>query len=308
MKYTFGPVPSRRLGLSLGVDLVGKKICSLNCLYCECGPTSNLTLSRREYVPANEVLNEFREVLRRSIEFDWVTFSGYGEPLLNSEFYTIAKVIKDMVGERLALLTNGTLFMFKDIRDEASVCDYVLPSLDAGSEETFQKLNRPYNGLTLGDLVKGIRSFKKEYPHIRMALEIVFVKGINDSEEELTEIKKKIEYISPDEVHLNTVVRPPAYKVEPVDFDFLLFAKDFIGHENTLILGLPRLCSTRSIGEDILLSALKRRPLTYSDLISLLGNKERVESVVEKLEAEGILERVFFAGKAFYRLKEVENE
>lgn len=158
-KYLFGPVPSRRLGLSLGVDLVPHKVCSFDCVYCECGRTTCHTVERKEYVLVSEVLRELEEFMQDPLPFHYITFSGFGEPLLNKGFKRVAEWIKEHVDRPLALLTNSSLLIYPEVRKEASLCDLILPSLDAVSQDVFERINRPVKGLKARDIVEALRLF-----------------------------------------------------------------------------------------------------------------------------------------------------
>jgi len=159
-KYLFGPVPSRRLGMSLGVDLVPHKVCSLNCIYCECGRTTNLTLERKEYVPFDEVIKELEHFMNNNPAPDYITFSGSGEPTLNSRIGDVLQYIKSNHPDILvAVLTNGTLFSDKQVRSELLSADVVLPSLDTASDSTFYKINRPFHSININDYIKGLEEF-----------------------------------------------------------------------------------------------------------------------------------------------------
>ncbi|MFO8145279.1 MAG: radical SAM protein, partial [Candidatus Syntrophosphaera sp.] len=154
MKYLFGPVPSRRLGVSLGVDLVPHKVCSLNCVYCEVGRTTNLTIQRKEYVPLDEVLKELEEYLSQDPDLDFITFSGQGEPSLNSGLGRVIDFIKDKYPRyKVAVLTNGTLFWDEKVRAEVMLADVLLPDLDAVSELAFLKVNRPAPELKIDRII-----------------------------------------------------------------------------------------------------------------------------------------------------------
>ncbi len=303
MKYIFGPVPSRRLGLSLGVDLVPHKVCSFDCVYCECGNTTLHTTKRDEYVPVDEVLRELEGFLSDPVPFHYITFSGFGEPTLNSRFGEAARWIKEHVDAPLALLTNSSLFVLEEVRGEASSCDLVLPSLDAVTQSVFERINRPVAGIKASDIVRALRSFRREHPSVRMELEILFVKGFNDTQEELSALKSAVEYIEPHAVHLNTVDRPPAEDVEPVGEEFLLYAREFFG-DNCVVVGMKGYAE--DVAQDRLKEAIvavvKRRPLRSSDIAKLLGEDiRRVAKFIDMLEAEGLVERVHFDGSTFWR-------
>ncbi len=310
MKYIFGPVPSRRLGLSLGVDLVPFKVCSFDCVYCECGNTTVKTLERKEYVPADEVLKEFRNVLSKGLVADYITFSGFGEPTLNVKFGFTASEIKKLTAVKLALLTNASLFWDKTVREEVAFCDYVLPSLDSAIEETFRRINRPCEGLKIEDIIEGLKAFREEYPDKKMAIEVLFVEGFNNNERELLALKDAFDYINPHEIHLNTVVRPPAESVRPVEKKFLEKAKSVLG-ERAVIVGEPHI--ERKINEskieEAIIDTLKRRPLKASDIAELLKEDIRVvDKCIVHLKEKGIIKEVIFDGTIFYSIRGEEDE
>ncbi|MCK4631597.1 MAG: radical SAM protein, partial [Bacteroidales bacterium] len=189
-KYLFGPVPSRRLGMSLGVDLVPHKVCSLNCIYCECGPTTRLTIERNEYVPYNEVIQELKRFLSDNPALDYITFSGSGEPTLNSRFGDILKFIKKNYPDiPVAILTNGTLLNDKQVRGEIMDADLVLPSLDVASDLSFRKINRPFHSLNIEDYINGLCEFRKEYQG-KIWLEVLIIPGYNNSKQDLKLLKE----------------------------------------------------------------------------------------------------------------------
>ncbi len=191
-KYLFGPVPSRRLGISLGIDLIPAKACSLNCVYCECGETTNLTIERREYVPYSDVIRELKHYLDNNPAPDFITFSGSGEPTLNSRIGDIIKFLKSKyTNVPIAVLTNGTLFNQKKVRTELLKADIVLPSLDAASELSFRKINRPFHSLSINKYIQGLIDFRKEY-NGEIWLEVLILPKYNDDEENLKNTKKDI--------------------------------------------------------------------------------------------------------------------
>ena len=206
--HLFGPVPSRRLGISLGLDLVPMKTCTLNCIYCECGRTTHLTLNRREYVPFDEVKKELFHFLSHNPRPDYITFSGSGEPTLNSTIGDVIHFIKTQTFNiPVAVLTNGTLLFQRKVRDDIKDATVVIPSLDAVTKKTFAKIVRPDPKLNIDAIISGLIQFRKEYSG-QIWLEIFIVPGINDTKEELTAIKGAIAKIRPDTVQLNTLDRP----------------------------------------------------------------------------------------------------
>ena len=206
-KFVFGPINSRRLGKSLGIDLVTVKTCSLDCIYCEARATTNLTMTRREYVPVAEVITELDAVLDKIPTPDHITFSGAGEPTLNSGIGEVITHIKTHHPEcRVCLLTNGLLLGEAELQKELAQLDIIIPSLDASSEEEYSYINRPYPGETLEKLVTGLCSFRQNVP-VEMALEIFVVPGINDSDESLRRFFDTVKRIKPDAIHINTLDR-----------------------------------------------------------------------------------------------------
>ncbi len=206
-KFVFGPINSRRLGKSLGIDLVTAKTCSLDCIYCEARATTNLTLERKEYVPVDEVIAEVDAVLSEICQPDYITFSGAGEPTLNSGIGRVIEHIKEYHPEcRVCLLTNGLSLGDARLQKELARLDLIIPSLDASSEEEYLYINRPYPGETLEKLIGGLCSFRRNIP-VKMALEIFIVPGVNDSDESLGRFFEAVKRIAPDQIHLNTLDR-----------------------------------------------------------------------------------------------------
>ena len=206
--YLFGPVPSRRLGISLGVDLVPMKTCTLNCTYCECGRTTNLSLERKEYVPFEAVKEELTHYFSHNPRPDYVTFSGSGEPTLNSRIGDVVHFIKSQTSDiPIAVLTNGTLLFQKQACDDIRDATVVIPSLDAATERVFRKINRPHPQLKIDTIIRGLVKFRKGYSG-QIWLEVFIVPGLNDTEQELTALKRAIEEIEPDRIQLNTLDRP----------------------------------------------------------------------------------------------------
>jgi len=209
MGYLFGPVLSRRLGLSMGVDLLKYKTCNLDCVYCELGRTACLTTCRDRFVPRQKVLKEIE--LRRGEPFDHLTFAGSGEPTLSLDLGDIVAQAKEIVDSPVAVITNSTLLSSPSVRREVAAADVVLPSLDAASQAAFLAVNRPASGLYAKDMIQGLKDFRKEFSG-EIWLEVMLVRGINEQEAEF--IARAAESTQPDRIQLNTVVRPPAEPVQ----------------------------------------------------------------------------------------------
>jgi len=230
MKYLFGPVNSRRLGVSLGVDLVPYKTCSLNCVYCECGDTTDLTSAVAEYVPTDEVIAELDGYCAASPRLDVITFSGSGEPTLHSGIGRIIDHIKDRYPRyRVAVLTNGTMLRDPAVRRSIARADIVVPSLDAAIQWTFDAICRPVEDTSVEAVIVGIASFRRSFPGL-MLLEIFIVLGVNDNPEELEALRKAALYIAPDAVQLNHLDRPAAASelVSDTDANQLEAIRDYL--------------------------------------------------------------------------------
>ena len=202
-------VNSRRLGRSLGIDLVKHKICSLDCVYCEAGATTDLTLDRKPYCDIDEVMRELSAFMNKKPVIDFITFSGLGEPTLNSQIGEVIKFIKKKwFDHKLCLITNSTLLSDEKLQEDLLPCDLILPSLDAVSEEVFQIINRPHPNLKANDVVAGLVSFRQIFKN-QMWMEIFVIEGVNDTDEEITKLKEACFIIKPDKIQLNTLDRAP---------------------------------------------------------------------------------------------------
>lgn len=291
-KYLFGPVPSRRLGLSLGVDIVPLKTCTQNCVYCQLGVTGVLTLERRPYVPIEVVLSELKARIAGRLQADYITLSGSGEPTLNSEIAKLIDGIKEITRIPVAVLTNGTLFTNPAVRADCAKADVVLPSLDAGTEETFRKINCPHKDINFSAFVEGLCKFRAEYTG-QIWLEVFFCDRLNTSDEEIEKIRVLIERISPDKVQLNTAVRPVADKsVVRAEPDRLAAIARLLGPNAEVIADFSGIESASDVEpnmEDIL-EMLKRRPCTLQDICNGLSiHRNEVLKYLAHLEAAGLI-------------------
>lgn len=276
MKYLFGPVPSRRLGISLGVDLVPLKVCSLNCIYCEVGRTTNLTIERKEYIPINEVIAELIDYLNQKPELDFITFSGQGEPTLNSGLGKVIDFIKDNYPQyKIAVITNGTFFWDREVRNEVSRTDVLLPSLDAVSELSFLKINRPNKNLNIDKIIEGLIKLRTEFKG-KIYLEIFFVPQLNDTKEELILLKETVKKMKPDLVQLNTLDRPGTEDfVKAVSKKGLQRIKDFFKPLPVEIIAKAetrkQIQSFNKNIEEQILETIKRRPCIDKELTEILN-------------------------------------
>ena len=287
MKYVFGPVKSRRLGVSLGIDIIPYKLCSFNCVYCECGATTHLTSGVKEYIPADDIIRELDSVLSKSPELDVVTFSGSGEPTLNSGIGKIISHLKARYPQyKVAVLTNSTTMHIPEVRRSIIHADLVVPSLDAATEDVFNRIMKPAPGINVHDIIEGLTSFRQEYQG-EMCLEIFIIEEINDTEDELILLKKACEQISPDEIHLNSLDRPGTEKwVKPVSPERMQQIKKFFEPLPVKIIGKASVPVTISAYnselEKILLSKLTAEVATAEELADSMG--ERVVDIIRAAE------------------------
>jgi len=274
-KYIFGPVPSRRLGVSLGIDLVTHKICSLDCIYCECGATTSLTMKREEYVPISDVLKEIDDYFSKNIKPDFVTFSGSGEPTLNIGIGRVIEYLQSNYDVPVCVLTNGTLLKYKNVRDDLLKADIVMPSMDSVLEKSFKIINRPEKTIKIEEYIEGIKSFKDEFSG-SLDLEIFIIPGINDSKEDIASLKKAIFKINPDSVLLNSLDRPGTInKISGASLTELTNIKRDLGFDRTKIISKGKnrknIASYRSDKEKAILGTIFRRPCTIKDISEILG-------------------------------------
>jgi wyosine [tRNA(Phe)-imidazoG37] synthetase (radical SAM superfamily) len=310
--YLYGPVPSRRLGRSLGIDLVPHKICTYDCIYCQIGKTTDKVLVRKEYAPVRQILEEVESFLKDGTPaIDHLSLSGSGEPTLHSQIRSVIEGIKTITSIPVAVITNGSLLYEEEVRQDLLRADVVLPSLDAISPEIFRKINRPRPRFSIEKVIEGLIEFRKVYKG-RVWLEILFCKGVNNAEGELLKMKKAIELIQPDRIHLNTVVRPPSEKwVASLNQEEMEEIKAFFGERASIISEFDRHPSSiieRDMKEEIL-AILKRRPLSLSDLSKGMGiPQNELDQYLEPLTREGKIQTQIFGDSVYYEIGENRRE
>ncbi len=309
--YIFGPVPSRRLGLSLGVDVIPKKVCTLDCVYCEVGMTDKRALRRREYFPAEAILAEIEESLAGRSALDHITFSGSGEPTLNARLGEIIRAVKQMTSIPVAVITNGTLCSLEDVRYDLAAADIVLPSLDAVSQDVFEKINRPHPQLQINQIIEGLGEFRREYKG-KIWLEIMIVKGYNDRESEVLRLREAVRLIQPDKIQLNTVVRPPSVAgVSPVSEARMKEIQAMFG-EGCEIIGT----FDKHVAEDEgnssateILALLERRAMTLEGLAdSQRVGREQIVDALRGLKEAGLIVAFIHNGVEHFRVTGSEDQ
>lgn len=302
-RYLFGPVPSRRFGRSLGVDVVPLKTCSLNCLFCQLGPTATETAERAEYVPFDAVCAEIEEWLRTDGRADVITLAGSGEPTLYSRLGDLIDFIKTRCGLPVVLLSNGTLFFRPDVRAEAARADIVKTSLCAWDEASFQKVNRPAPGLTFEQLVNGARAFRSAFRG-EYRLEVFLLEGINADPDEVRKIAAIAESIRPDRIQLNTATRPAAdasaLPVEQRKLEALCGL--FTPRAEVIASFAPPASGGGEPGTGELVAILRRHPATAAQLSAATGAPAAaIAAALAPLVAAGELRTETRDGDVYYK-------
>jgi wyosine [tRNA(Phe)-imidazoG37] synthetase (radical SAM superfamily) len=310
-RCTYGPVPSRRLGLSLGVDLVPYKVCCYDCLYCQVGRTSDLTVSRRDFIDPDEVAREVEEALRTGGRAECVTLSGSGEPTLHQGLREVAGALRRVTPLPLVLLTNGGLLWQPEVAEAARAFDVVAPTLTAADPETFSRLNRPHAQIDHARMWSGLSDFCRGFGGT-LRLEVMLVRGVNDSPEALRQLAAKARDLGPVLVDLNTVVRPPAYpEAAPLDAAALESARQLFeqaGCRASVIASPPsgkgEAAAPRDLTRARVLETVSRRPCTLDDLTTSLGiAADAVAAAVEEARAAGELDEEEREGRRYFRAR-----
>lgn len=301
MSCVFGPVPSRRLGRSLGVDLIPFKTCSYDCIYCQLGLTTNKTVERKEWVPLQTVLDDLKPKL--ALNPDWITLSGSGEPTLCSRLDELIDGIHEITNVPVAVLTNGSLLWQPELRRQILKADMVIPSLDGGDPKTFKTINRPASGISFKTMLEGLIAFRQEFKNPYW-LEILLLEGINADGELLENLIRCAKEIEPDRIQLNTATRPPAEpsahpvspaRMQEIAAQFSPAAEVIADYRNV------HAQADFSSQKDAVMELLDRRPCTLDDITSGLGihRNEAVKYIGEltedgQLAAETIAEKIFY--------------
>ena len=303
-KYLFGPVPSRRLGRSLGIDVTPFKTCSFDCVFCQCGCTTEFITDRGEFVPFDEVCAEIEQWLADDGHAETITFAGSGEPTLYSRLGDLISFIKEKTDIPVIVLTNGTLLHRSEVREEAARADIVKVSLSAWDEHTYKKINRPAPGLTFEMLVIGGRDFRAEFSG-QLWLEVFLIDGVNAERGQVEEIAAIAREIAPDRIHLNTAVRPPAEAtVRPVAREKLEALCDCFTPRAEVIATFEAAPAevTGELNADSLVCLIHRHPATAAQLAALAGaDAEAVRAALAPLVEEGSLQIEERDGEMWYK-------
>lgn len=271
-RYLFGPVPSRRFGRSLGIDLVPMKTCTLDCLFCQLGRSPVTTIDRREYVPTEEVMAELRDWLEVDGAADYLTLSGSGEPTLHTKFGDVLEFLESHSSVPRLLMTNGTLLHLPEVRRSACSASVVKMSLSAWDQESFERINRGARGITFDMLVAGEKAFRREFAG-KIWLEVFVVQGVNSAPANVEKIARLAEDIGPDNIQINTAVRPPAEMsaVAPPRECLEELASLFSPPAEIIAAYGREVAGGGEVDAERVLAVLRRRPCTAKQIAGGLG-------------------------------------
>ena len=303
MQHVFGPVPSRRLGYSLGVDIIPPKHCSFDCIYCQIGKTTHIETARKSFYDPHSIIDQVMEKVSAADTIDVITFSGSGEPTLNSDLGFMVREIKKRTKVPVAVITNGSLLPVRQVREDIMQADIVLPSLDAVSQEVFEHINRPHPSLGINAVIEGLKDFRKEFKG-QIWLEIMLIKNINDDSQELKTMAETVLSLNMDRVQLNTVTRPPS------DPSVMRLAAGELEEIRRIFGPACEIISTFEKSADIhvetsvvalILETLKRRPLTLDDIVRITGMPHfDAKTRLNILEKEGLVTTAVVNDELFY--------
>jgi wyosine [tRNA(Phe)-imidazoG37] synthetase (radical SAM superfamily) len=288
----------------LGVDTVPIKTCTLDCVYCQLGRTSQKTIQRKNFVDVEAVLTELKTKLKQGLYTNYITMGGSGEPTLNSQLGELIDGIRKITDIPVAILTNGTLFYRQDVRDDCAKANVVLPSLDAADEQTFQKINRPHGDISIEKLISGLSEFRNMFKG-QIWLEVFLVEGFNTDDTQIAKLKLAIKRIRPDKIQLNTAIRPTAEKfIKIPDEQKLRDIAEMLGKNCEIVTDFPLILHTKQFKTEAkdVLSMLRRRPCSMDDICSSLNiDRQCAEKYLNQLLRQGFIESIEKGAITFFK-------
>ena len=310
MKYVFGPISSKRLGQSLGVDLLPPKSCTWNCLYCQLGKTRKFVMERQEFFPREEILEEIRQALIVHTGLDWITFVGSGETMLYKGIGWLIAEVKKLTATPVAVITNGSLFYLPEVRRELLQADAVLPSLNAGTEALHVQIDRPAEGLTFRRHIEGLVAFRSEYKG-RLWIEVMLLGGVNDSDEALRDLTVVLKKINPDMVHLVLPTRPaPEQEVHLPSEERIERAIAILSEVATVVHPLKGNMDLRSATDllEAVTAIISRHPVQQRELHKAVadcfpGDSEKMDDAMQEMLATGRFKLVEHGGEPYWVMK-----
>jgi len=308
MKYIYGPVPSRRLGNSLGIDPIPSKTCNYQCIYCQLGKTTNFTNERKNFCPKEDIIKEMEESINlNKSKLDYITFVGSGEPTLYKSLGELILKAKELSQKPVCVITNGSLLYERDVKDELLISDVVLPTLDAGDEKLYIKINRPHPSIKFEKMIQGYIDFREEF-NGKFWIEIMLMKGINDSKEELLKIKNKLDLIKPDRIDINVPIRPPTESwVQIPDKGVIPILNDVFGEYNNINFPERGKFSVFSTSFEMELNnLLERHPMRQEQIFETFCSKKFKEKdallQLNTLASQNKIKKIIYNNQTFWKL------
>ena len=304
-QFVYGPVPSRRLGTSLGISPIPRKTCNYSCVYCQLGRTDKLTNERKMFFEVDKIITELEKIINSGFDFDVVTIVGEGEPTLYLGLGKLIHKIKMLTKKPVAVITNGSLLYEPELQIELELADIVLPSLDAYDEASFKKINRPHGKLHFDEIYQGLKGFSRKYSG-ELWIEIMLVLGLNDDDDALLRLSTLLKNIRYDRLYLNTPVRPPAEKeAKAVSRETMKHAVEILGGTSIDLLVSSGFHSEISDNYEAILSIIKRHPMNQFEIESFLKSRgcNNTDFIFLKLGKSGNVERVNYKGYMTYRMR-----
>ncbi|MFX0081175.1 MAG: radical SAM protein [Candidatus Hodarchaeota archaeon] len=309
MKYIYGPVPSRRLGYSLGIDPIPSKTCNYQCIYCQLGRTTNFTNVRENYFPKKDIIAEIEQTINSfDDEIDYITFVGSGEPTLYKDLKDLILKVKELSEKPVCVITNGSLFCQKEVQRSLMYSDLVLPSFDAGDGKTFIKINRPHPAIRFENLLKGLINFRKIFRG-KFWVEVMLLKGMNDSKEELLKIKRNLDLIKPDRIDINVPIRPPTEKWVriPDESVISILNEVFEDYSNINYPEKGKFSIHSANFEKEIISILERHPMRQNQIIETFlssnFNKDKIIAELEALKSKKKIIKIIYNKEIFWKIK-----
>ncbi len=303
-KYVYGPVPSRRMGLSVGIEPIPADTCNYSCVYCQLGRTRHMSNERKAFFEVEEMLAELETYLKDVKEYDVVTLVGDGEPTLFKGLGNLIRGIKKLTDKPVAVITNGALLYEESVREELMEAHIVLPSLDAYDEESFKAVNRPYGTIRFDDVLRGLKEFSRQYKG-QLWIEIMLVKGMNDSDKALAAFKKMLKDIRYEKAFINAPVRPPAesYVETPTDEVIERFARGLNAYSINHLTD-SEFSSGIKDDFDAVLSIIARHPMNQHEIGSFINSRSGDDKgVLGRLNEDEMIDKLKYKGYVTYRMK-----
>ncbi len=304
-KYLFGPIPSRRIGISLGVNVIPAKVCSFDCVYCESGRTTKKTMQREEFFDAKKIIKELKNYLSDNPKLDYITFSGAGEPALYNKIGEIVDFLKKEFPEyKICLITNSSMFVDADFREEIKNIDLIIPSIDAPSQEIFEKINRPLEGIKIKEIIDSIADFSQTFKG-KLWIEIFIIEGLNDKKEVLEQFSQILKPIKYEKIQINSLDRPGADKdVQKAKYETLLEVKKVLGEKAQIVSRVeipPEKRKEIANKEELILKTIKIRPMTEKDVLTMTGlNPFEVGKMLEEMVDKNLLKKEIINNNIFF--------